>query len=442
MSGGDTGAASAGPTGGKGDTYPTSKSTGRDEYKLAGGGGPKVKTEKATYASEDTTGKIEVTAEAEVEAKPKMDEAPMDEMPMDMPADMPPMDGGDEKPPKKDKKDDKEDKPKEDKKDKAPKGGSDLEGMSAEELVAHMMECAQMMAQKAESKGLKKPVAAVEKAVEKVETIMTKEQEAAAKEAEAEAKVKAKEDEKAAKIQAKEDEKAAKVQAKEDEKEAKAAEKAEKDAPKEEEKAEANKDPRGKETLEIEPGYPKKDEAEEAAVAGPKKDEKDGGKGPDERADGTMKKEATVEVDLPGPSDRELELEAQLAQLKLEHSLRAKAQKCQAIVSEMVEKDMVAADEADIQAEIADGKPLFDARASAFKKAIDKQCADLLAMEEGTLKAFAMTVSRVKGRTIPTPATGGVLKKAFRLQFDEHTNDDAWIQNAFDQMGSQKGRKQ
>ena len=441
MSGGDTGAASAGPTGGKGDTYPTSKSTGRDEYKLAGGGGPKVKTEKATYASEDTTGKIEVTAEAEVEAKPKAEEAPVDEMPLDMPTDMPPMDGGDEKPPKKDKKDDKEDKPKEDKKDKAPKGGSDLEGMSAEELVAHMMECAQMMAQKAESKGLKKPVAAVEKAVEKVETIMTKEQEAAAKEAEAEAKVKAKEDEKAAKIQAKEDEKAAKIQAKEDEKAAKAAEKAEKDAPKEEE-AEANKDPRGKETLEIEPGYPKKDEAEEAAVAGPKKDEKDGGKGPDERADGTMKKEATVEIELPGPSDRELELEAQLAQLKLEQSLRAKAQKCQAIVSEMVEKDMVAADEADIQAEIADGKPLFDARASAFKKAIDKQCADLLAMEEGTLKAFAMTVSRVKGRTIPTPTTGGVLKKAFRLQFDEHTNDDAWIQNAFDQMGSQKGRKQ
>ena len=453
MSGGDTGAASTGPTGGKGDTYPTSKSMGRDQYKAVGGGGPKVKTEKATYASEDTEGKIEVTAEAAVEAKPEMADAPA--IPMDMPMDMPPMDG-EEKPPKADKKDkkddkkdDKEDKPKEDKKDKAPKGGSDLADMSEEELVAHMLECAQMMAQKELSKGLKKPVAAVEKAVEKLETVLTKEQETAAKEAEKEAAAAKKEEDKAAKVQAKEDEKTAKETAKAEEKaakeEEKAAKKEEKAAPKMEE--EANKDPRGKETLEIEPGYPKKDKDEEAAVAGPLHGEKNVKL--DEKDNGNLKKvaeevaavEATVESDLPGPSERERELEAQLSQLKLEQAFRVKAQKCQAIVSEMAEKDMIAADEADIQAEIADGKPLFDARASAFKKAIDKQCADLLAMEEGTLRAFAMTVSRVKGRTIPTPATGGVLKKAFRLQFDEHTNDDAWIQDAFNQMGSQKGRK-
>jgi len=383
---------SAGPTGGKGDAYPTSKSMGKSEYKHVGGGGPKVKSEFATYAAEDAAGKIEVKAEAA--------DAPAADMPpMDMPADAPKEDN-------KEKKDKKEEKAAPAEKMEAPKGDKPLAEMSDEEKLAWMNEAIESMEP---GDKLKKPLESLQKAVEKATLALEKDREAAAKEAE-----------KAAAAEAKEAEKAAKEKAKEDEKAAKEAEKAEAAAAKEAEKAakKEKKDDKG------EPEAP----AAEAKAEEPKKEEP------------AMEKTATVEVDLPSVSSREQELEAELAQLKLEASLRAKAQRCQTIVSEMVEKDLIAADEADIQEEIANGKPLFDARAAAFKKAIDKQCRDLLAMEDATLKAFAMTVSRVKGRTPAAPPSGGVLKKAFRLQFDEHSQDDKWLNDVFGNMGSQKGR--
>lgn len=391
MSGGDTGTGAAGPNGGKGDSYPTSKSMGKTQYKPSGnGGGPKAKTEKASEV--DTEGKIEVKADAEVakEAAPAAMEVPMAEAPMEAPMGEAPA----------------AEAPME---EKGPAGAmKPIAEMSDEEKVQMMKELIESMDP---SKKTAKPLAAVEKSVEKLDTALTKEQEAAAKEAEKEAAAAAKEAEKAAKDAEKD------------------AAKAEKKAPKEEPKEEKS-----------EKAEEKKEEKEE-------KPEKESEKKDDKKDEmSAMEKKAseatepTVELDLPAPtaSERERELEAQLAQLKLEQSLRAKTHKCQAIVSEMVEKDLLAADESDIQEEIANGKPLFDARASAFKKAIDKQCRDLLAMEEGALQAFAMTVKRVKGRTIPQ--SNGVLKKAFKLQFDEHTNEDGWLNDVFGNMGSQKGR--
>lgn len=396
MSGGDHGASAAGPNGGKGEQYPTSKSVGKSQYKPAGGGGPKVKTEKAS--AENADGKIEVTAEAEApiaevakEAAPAMADVPA--IPMDLP---------------------KEDAPKDDMPmlDAKPEGSAmkPIAEMSDEEKVAFMKELIESMDP---SKKTAKPLAAVEKSVEKLDSAMTKEQEAAAKEAEKEAAAAAKEAEKAAKAAEKD------------------AKKAEKDAPKEEAPKEDKKEEKKDDKKDEKPE--KKDEAEA------KDDKKEMPEGMKKEASEEPVVEATVELDLPIASDRERELEAQLAQLKLEQSLRAKTVKCQAIVSEMVEKDLLAADEADIQEEIANGKPLFDARASAFKKAIDKQCRDLLTMEENALTAFSMTVKRVKGRS--TTSNGAVLKKAFKLHFDEHSNDDTWLDSAFNQMGSQKGKK-
>ncbi len=357
MSGGDNGPASRGPVG-SGEQYPTTKQVGKDEYKLAG---PVTK---------------EAAADAPVLDMPPA-EMPAEAPKAEMPAELPASEAKAEKP---------------------------ISEMSPEELVAHMMECARMMAEKELSKKMQKPVEAVEKAVEKVEIALTKEQEAAAKEAEKEAAAKAREDEKAAKAKEKEDAAAAK----EAEKAAKAAEKAEK----KEEKKE-----------------PKEEKAEE------KKEEKKEEKAEEKKEEKMEKVAEVAPVVEPQLSDREKELENQLMQIKLEQSLRAKALRCQAIVNDMIEKDLISADDSDVQQEIAEGKPLFDARAAAFKKAIDKQCRDLLAMEEPTLQAFSQTVKRVKGRNI---SASPVLKKAFRLEYNENSSEDSWLTDVFSNMGSQK----
>ena len=126
--------------------------------------------------------------------------------------------------------------------------------------------------------------------------------------------------------------------------------------------------------------------------------------------------------------------------IKLEQSLREKSARAHAIIDEMISKDLIAADDADIQAEIASGKPLFDARASAFKIAIDKQAADLLAMDGHTLKAFATTVQRVKAKSNQSNTPSSSLKKAARLRFNEFSAEDNFLNDIFGQMGSQKGR--
>jgi hypothetical protein len=370
MSGGDTGAGAAGPSAGKGDQSPSSKSVGKDQYKHAGGGGPKVKSEY-----------MEKEAAAEPKAEPIMD------IPATPPAEMPVPEATPEAAPEM---------------SKGPL--KPVAEMSDEEKLALMKELVDSMDP---SKKTAKPLAQVEKSVEKLEVAVEKEKEIAEKEAAKEAEKAAKEAEKAAK----EAEKAAAKDAKAAEKEEKAEPKEEKVEPKEE-----KVEPKEEKAAEKEEPMEKKAAAPEALAP-------------------TLEVVPTL---IPEVSSREQELEQQLIQLKLEQSLRAKTLRCHALINEMVDKDLISVDDSDVQEEIKNGKPLFDARAAAFKKAMDKQCRDLLAMEDVTLHAFAQTVNRMKGRAVSSQS--GVLKKAFKLQYDEHINEDSWLKDTFNNMGSQKGK--
>lgn len=390
MSGGERPSAQTGPSAGAGDQAAASKSHGKNPYKPAGyGGGPKAKTEKASSEEAD------IVKEAA---------APMDMLPTDAPAapeGMPAaMDAAEM--------------PMGDKGPAAPM--KPVSEMSAEERLALMKELVEAMDP---TKTTAKPLAAVEKAVEKLDTAMTKEQEAAAKEAE--------------KAQAAAD--------KEAEKAAKAAEKEKKDEPKEEpkkeEKAEDKKEDKKEEKAEDKKEEKAEDKKEDKKEEGMEKTAEVAAETPATETPAVVAEAPTIEAEIAQAiSSRERELEAQLMQLKVEQSLRAKTARCQTIVNEMIDKDLISADDSDIQAEISNGKPLFDARTAAFKTAVDKQCRDLLSMEEPTLQAFAQTVKRVKGRTIPSGQ--GVLKKAFKLSVDEFSGEESWLGDVFNSMGSQK----
>lgn len=372
MSGGAAPAAAAGPSWAKGDESPASKSVGKDQYKPAGGGGPKAKSEYMEKAAEKET-PIAKTAEP----VPADLMAPPAEVPAEMPAEVPAEMAAEVS--------------------AAPEADVPMKPiaeMSDEEKLEMMIKLLEKMSP---SDKLRKPVEAVRKAVEKLEAAFEKQQAADAKEAEKADAAREKEEDKAAK----DAEKAAKAEEKAEKKEEKPEEKPEKEEKVEEKKEEM---PEMEKKAEVTPEAPKP--------------------------------EPVVEVT---PSERELALEAQLRQIKLEQSLREKMNKVHTIVSEMVDKELITPEEKDIQAEIASGLPLFDARASAFKKAIDKQCKDLLAMEEPTLKAFAQTIGRMKARAASNSNTG-VLKKAFNLQFTESRSEDTWLKDVFNNMGSKKGK--
>lgn len=182
-----------------------------------------------------------------------------------------------------------------------------------------------------------------------------------------------------------------------------------------------------------------KDEAPkaEAAAAESKMDE---AKKEDAKMDEAAKKDEKPQaMASQAPSERERELEAQLATLKAEQSLKEKVSRCQSIVSDMINKNLIAPDEKDVQAALTNGLNLFDARADAFKKAVDKQCTDLLKMDRETLQSFAQTINRLQKTASfgPSPKT---LKQPLNQRFSEHTFEDNWLNDIFKNMGSQKGK--
>ena len=62
----------------------------------------------------------------------------------------------------------------------------------------------------------------------------------------------------------------------------------------------------------------------------------------------------------------------------------------------MLQKDMIGADQADIEANVKTGMTFLDAREAALKKSINKQVKSLLAMDDIALNAFEDGIKNVK----------------------------------------------
>ena len=267
---------------------------------------------------------------------------------------------------------------------------------------------------------LRKPLEGVHKALEKMESALAKKQEADAKAADKAAEEARKEQEKAEAEAKKEADKAAKVEEKERAKEEKEKAKEEKTEKKEEKK----------EKVEVKKELPmeKKEEPKEE----PKEEKKSEVEPP------VAKEASTTKTEIPSSptlvvNEREKQLEAELASLKLSNTLREKTLRAQSVVNEMADKGLIVADEVDVQESIKSGLSLFDARHEAFKKAMDKQCADLLKLDNLTLSAFAKSIGRVNRAT--NLSESKVLRRAFNMQFDSSLNDeDKWLSDIFNKM--------
>jgi len=414
MSGGDTGKASAGPSPAGGDQSPSSKSVGKSQYKLLG-----PTTGHSGVQKEAEEKPIEKKADVPVEVETPVAEAA--EMPAEMPTEVPEAEAPAEMP--------EAEAPAE-----APGEQCPYDEKGDMEKIEHMKSMLDAMEARED---LAKPRDVLSKAMEKYESAAIKADEKKAKEDEKAQAVTEKEEAARAKMEEKAQKMRDKVEAdiskmlpkeSEDEPEQEVASEKEAEEPKKEEKEE-EKEASVEEKVE-------KASEEESKVEVEAVEEKPA---ETEEPKEEISKEAEAEEPEAEISYRERELEAQLTKLKLEQSLRAKAIRCQAIVDEMIDKNLISAEENDVQMHVQSGLPLFDARAAAFKEAIDKQCRDLLAMDEHTLQAFAKTVKRIQDKS-DAPKPKGVLKKAFRLQYNEHTQEDTFLEDVFGQMGSQKGR--
>lgn len=119
---------------------------------------------------------------------------------------------------------------------------------------------------------------------------------------------------------------------------------------------------------------------------------------------------------------------------KFASAIHARAEHCKKIVATMIQKDMVAIEESDVDAAIKQGSTLLDARQSALKAAISRKVKTLLAMDDTSLKAFEDSVNDVK---IEKKASSR-LTTALNLGYSIPTEDDE-IKSIFDSMGNGGG---
>lgn len=136
--------------------------------------------------------------------------------------------------------------------------------------------------------------------------------------------------------------------------------------------------------------------------------------------------EAEVAGKLAAAEARYQQLEAALAQEKMERSLEAKMVKCRKLVEEMFKKDLLAESSDLVEKYVKQGENLLDARKSAIKETVDLQLAAFMQMPDSLLKVQAETIARIKRTSAPI---SDKLRIPIQGQFNPDSGDADWLQS-------------
>jgi len=122
-----------------------------------------------------------------------------------------------------------------------------------------------------------------------------------------------------------------------------------------------------------------------------------------------------------GAKEKEKKIEAELALERTKSALREKLIYARNLVEEMLQKGMIAVDESAMKHAQAEGKTVMESKKIGIEASVNKQVADLLKMDDKSLKAFADSVGRIN-----VTASKKVLSNPINVPVD--SNDEDWIE--------------
>lgn len=123
--------------------------------------------------------------------------------------------------------------------------------------------------------------------------------------------------------------------------------------------------------------------------------------------------------------------EEKLASNKFGQAVKARTERCKTIVESMLERGMIEAQDADINAALEEDMELLAAREQALQVAINRQMRDLVAMDDASLEKFAESVTRVK-----KTAGQNKVAKPLHITFEEPASFEKEIADIFSTMGT------
>ena len=120
--------------------------------------------------------------------------------------------------------------------------------------------------------------------------------------------------------------------------------------------------------------------------------------------------------------EKEKKIEAELAIERTRSALREKLIYARNLVEEMMQKGMIAVDESAMKHAQAEGKTVMESKKIGLEASVNKQVADLLKMDDKSLKAFADSIGRIN-----VTASKKVLSNPINVPIDSNDEGD-WIE--------------
>lgn len=140
------------------------------------------------------------------------------------------------------------------------------------------------------------------------------------------------------------------------------------------------------------------------------------------------KNEEKKEEKYSSKSEKELQLEAEITQLRTEAAIKEKTMKCRALVEDMLEKGLIQPDEETVVESQKSGTNLLDARRDGLMKSVDAQMTEFFKMDKAAFDAFERSIKKLQKK-----ASKDVLIKAPNLVNDPSKfmgqSDDEWLKN-------------
>lgn len=139
------------------------------------------------------------------------------------------------------------------------------------------------------------------------------------------------------------------------------------------------------------------------------------------------KEEPKKEEKLSSKSDKEIQLEAEIAQLRTEAAIKEKTMRCRALIEEMLTKGLIQPNEDHVEASQKDGKNIFDAKKESLMKSVEEQMTEFFKMDKSAFDAFERSIKKIQKKAAQT----NVLTQAPNLVTDPSKllgqTDEEWL---------------
>lgn len=114
------------------------------------------------------------------------------------------------------------------------------------------------------------------------------------------------------------------------------------------------------------------------------------------------KDEPKKEEKVSSKTEKEVQLEAEITQLRTEAAIKEKTMRCRALIEEMLSKGLIQPNEEHVEASQKDGKNIFDARKDSLMKSVEEQMTEFFKMDKSAFDAFERSVKKINKKASQT----------------------------------------